>query len=57
MLETVDLTLALTKEAYKKKAPPLREKLRLLQYQCKDAEIPLAPCVRKDQPVRAAIGR
>jgi polyphosphate kinase 2 (PPK2 family) len=41
MFETVDLTLALTKEAYKKKAPPLREKLRLLQYQCKDAEIPI----------------
>ena len=40
MLETVDLTVALTKEQYKKKAPPLREKLRLLQYQCKDAEIP-----------------
>ena len=41
MLETVDLTLSLTKEAYKKKAPPIREKLRLLQYQCKDAEIPI----------------
>jgi polyphosphate kinase 2 (PPK2 family) len=41
MLETVDLTLALTKEEYKKKAPPLRERLRLLQYQCKDAEIPI----------------
>jgi len=40
MLETVDLTLSLSKEAYKKKAPPLREKLRLLQYQCKDTEIP-----------------
>ncbi len=41
MLETVDLTRALTKEEYKKKAPPLREKLRLLQYQCKEAEIPV----------------
>lgn len=41
MLETVDLTLSLTKDAYKKKAPPIREKLRLLQYQCKDAEIPI----------------
>ncbi len=40
MLETVDLTLSLTKEQYKKKAPPLREKLRQLQYKCKDAEIP-----------------
>jgi polyphosphate kinase 2 (PPK2 family) len=41
MLETVDLTLSLTKEEYKKNAPPLREKLRLLQYQCKDAEVPI----------------
>ncbi len=41
MLETVDLTQALTKEEYKKKAPPLREKLRRLQYECKDAEIPI----------------
>lgn len=40
MLETVDLTRALTTEEYKKKAPPLRERLRLLQYQCKDAEVP-----------------
>ena len=40
MLETVDLTLSLTKEAYRKKAQPLREKLRLLQYECKTAEIP-----------------
>jgi len=31
----------LTKEQYKKKASPLREKLRLLQYQCKDAEVPI----------------
>ena len=41
MLETVDLTQVLTKEEYKKKAPPLREKLRRLQYECKDAEIPI----------------
>ncbi len=41
MLETVDLTLSLSKEEYKKKAPPLRERLRLLQYQCKDAEVPI----------------
>jgi polyphosphate kinase 2 (PPK2 family) len=41
MLETVDLSLELSKEAYKKQAPPLRERLRLLQYQCKDAEIPI----------------
>jgi len=40
MLETVDLTLALTKEAYRKKVRPLREKLRLLQYECKAAEVP-----------------
>ena len=41
MLETVDLSQALTKEEFKKKAPPLREKLRRLQYECKDAEIPI----------------
>src|SRR5574341_2420607 len=41
MLETVDLSLELSKEAHKKLAPPLRERLRLLQYQCKDAEIPI----------------
>lgn len=41
MLETVDLAQVLTKEEYKKKAPPLREKLRRLQYECKDAEIPI----------------
>lgn len=40
MLETIDLTHSMAKEVYKKKAPPLREKLRLLQYQCKAAEIP-----------------
>ena len=41
MLETVDLSVALSKEAYKKQAPPLRESLRLLQYRCKEAEIPI----------------
>jgi polyphosphate kinase 2 (PPK2 family) len=41
MLETVDLSLELSKEEHKKLAPPLRERLRLLQYQCKDAEIPI----------------
>jgi polyphosphate kinase 2 (PPK2 family) len=40
MLETVDLTRSLTKEAYKKQIPALREQLRLLQYRCKEAEIP-----------------
>lgn len=41
MLETVDLTISLSKEAYKKRAPPLRERLRRLQYECKDAEVPI----------------
>jgi polyphosphate kinase 2 (PPK2 family) len=41
MLETVDLTLSLPKEAYKKQAKLLRERLRRLQYECKDAEIPI----------------
>lgn len=41
MLETVDLTRRLSKLAHKKKAPLLREKLRLLQYQCKEAGIPV----------------
>lgn len=40
MLETIDLSHTLAKDIFKKKAPPLREKLRLLQYQCKAAEIP-----------------
>nr|MBI3612101.1 hypothetical protein [Nitrospirota bacterium] len=40
MLETIDLTHSMAKDVYKRKAPPLREKLRLLQYQCKAAEIP-----------------
>ena len=31
MLETVDLSLELSKEEHKKLAPPLRERLRLLQ--------------------------
>jgi polyphosphate kinase 2 (PPK2 family) len=41
MLDTVDLALALSKEEYKQKAPLLREKLRRLQYECKDAEVPI----------------
>ena len=41
MLETIDLALELSKEKYKKEAPPLRERLRLLQYRCKEAEIPV----------------
>jgi AMP-polyphosphate phosphotransferase len=41
MLETVDLSLEISKENYKKQAPPLRERLRQLQYQCRDAEIPI----------------
>lgn len=41
MLETVDLTVSLSKEAYKKRAPPLRERLRRLQYECKDAQVPI----------------
>ena len=41
MLETVDLTVSLSKEAYKKQALLLRERLRRLQYECKDAEIPI----------------
>ncbi len=40
MLETVDLRRTLSKEEHKRLAPPLREKLRLLQYRCKEAEIP-----------------
>lgn len=41
MLETVDLTLELKKKDYKAIAPGLREKLRQLQYKCKDEEIPI----------------
>lgn len=41
MLETVDLSLELSKEEYNEKATPLREKLRTLQYKCKDLEIPV----------------
>jgi polyphosphate kinase 2 (PPK2 family) len=40
MLETVDLAKALDKEEYRKRAAPLREQLRLLQYRCKEARTP-----------------
>ena len=40
MLEAVDLALALPKTRYQRVFPPLQERLRQLQYQLRDAEIP-----------------
>ena len=40
MLEAVDLSVALPKTRYQRVFPPLQERLRQLQYQLKDAEIP-----------------
>src|SRR5262245_29452212 len=40
MLETVDLGRELSKSRYQKVFPGLQERLRQLQYQLKDAEIP-----------------
>jgi AMP-polyphosphate phosphotransferase len=40
VLETVDLSLSLTKARYQELFPPLQERLRQLQYQLLEAEIP-----------------
>jgi polyphosphate kinase 2 (PPK2 family) len=40
MLETVDLGRRLSKPRYQRAFPPLQERLRQLQYELKDAEIP-----------------
>lgn len=45
MLETVDLQKKLPKSAYAKLMPDLQEKLRRLQYQVRDAEIPVIICL------------
>ena len=45
MLETVDLKKKLSKSAYAKLMPDLQEKLRRLQYQVRDAEIPVMICL------------
>jgi polyphosphate kinase 2 (PPK2 family) len=45
MLETVDLEKTLSKSAYAKLMPDLQEKLRRLQYQVRDAEIPVVICL------------
>ncbi len=45
MLETVDLKKKLSKSAYAKLMPELQEKLRKLQYQARDAEIPVIVCL------------
>lgn len=45
MLETVDLKKKLSKSAYAKLMPDLQEKLRRLQYQVREAEIPVIICL------------
>jgi polyphosphate:AMP phosphotransferase len=42
MLETLDLDKSISKEAYGKSFPELRDKLRDLQRQCYDAKVPVA---------------
>jgi len=42
MLETLDLDKSISKEAYSKSFPELRDKLRDLQRQCYDAKVPVA---------------
>ncbi len=41
MLETVDLSLELDKETYKKRITECQERLHILQYDCKKAKIPV----------------
>jgi polyphosphate kinase 2 (PPK2 family) len=41
MLEVVDLSEKLVQSVYRRRFPPLQEKLRLLQYAARDAEIPV----------------
>ena len=41
MLEIVDLSEKLSQNVYRRRFPPLQEKLRLLQYAARDAEIPV----------------
>lgn len=41
MLETVNLSHSISKKEFQEKITVLREKLRLLQYECKKAEIPI----------------
>jgi len=45
MLETVDLKKTITKSAYSKRMRELQEKLRGLQYEIKQAEIPVTICL------------
>jgi len=40
VLETVDLAKKLTRASYRKEMPPLQERLRRLQYELREAEIP-----------------
>jgi len=45
MLETVDLKKTISREQYAKIMPKLQEKLRILQYAAKTAEIPVIICL------------
>jgi AMP-polyphosphate phosphotransferase len=45
MLETIDLKKTITKPKYSEIMPKLQERLRLLQYAAKDAEIPVIICL------------
>lgn len=45
MLETVDLKKSITKAQYSKVMPKLQERLRVLQYAAKTAEIPVVICL------------
>ena len=45
MLETVDLNKSISREQYSKIMPKLQERLRVLQYSAKTAEIPVVICL------------
>ncbi|HEV2114131.1 MAG TPA: hypothetical protein VGR50_08265 [Terriglobales bacterium] len=45
MLETLDLTRKLSKSAYSKAMNQLQERLRVLQYVARDAEVPVVICL------------
>jgi hypothetical protein len=45
MLETLDLKKKLSKSAYAKATNQLQERLRVLQYAARDAEIPVVVCL------------